>query len=64
MHQGQVCSSVTSERLTGCLSAQRTGMIGSWPAEDGPATFTYIHTYIYHSNCHVACVCVCVQVCK
>lgn len=29
--------------LTACLSAQRSGMIGSWPAENGLATFTYIH---------------------
>lgn len=44
--------------LTACLSAQRSGMIGSWPAENGPATFTYIH--ISQALPGSACVCVCV----
>lgn len=32
-----------AEWLTGCLSAQHAGMIGSWPAENVLASFTYIH---------------------
>lgn len=44
-----------AEWLTGCLSAQRAGMIGSWPAENGLASFTYIHI----SQPLSCCVCVC-----
>lgn len=57
-----------AEWLTGCLSAQRTGMIGSWPAENGLASFTYIHISQALSRCVCVCVCsvcsVCVRICK
>ena len=67
-----------TEWLTGCLSAQCAGMIGSWPAEKRPASFTYIHISAIvmlcvlhvHSVClnmqigsHNALKCVCVCVC-
>lgn len=34
-----------AEWLTACLSAQRAGMIGSWPTENGAGQL-YIYTYI------------------
>lgn len=51
--------SYQAEWLTGCLSAQRTGMIRSWPAENGLASFTYVHISQPLSCC--VCVCVCMQ---
>lgn len=49
-----------AEWLTGCLSAQCAGMIGSWPAGKRPASFTYIHIS-RPLSCRVCCMCtVCV----
>lgn len=43
-----------TEWLTGCLSAQCAGMIGSWPAGKRPAGFTYIHIS-RPLSCRVCC---------
>lgn len=55
-----------AEWLTGCLSAQHAGMIGSWPAENGLASFTYIHIS-WPLSCYMCvlrmCI-VCVRICK